>query len=121
MTQRNTRNAAWQAAQQWRAKAAESRPVGLGGSIRLFFTWLLFGAMMIVALVLGFFLLLIGWAMMPFMRHKMKKRMDAMRAEQATDIGGGAYREPRRPHDALEGSFDVKEEKEKTDRDPASR
>ncbi|GAA3907419.1 hypothetical protein GCM10022228_17120 [Halomonas cibimaris] len=110
MTQRSTRNAAWQAAQQWRARAAQSRPAGLGGSIKLFFTWLLFGALMIVALMLGLVLVLIGWAMMPFIRHRMKKRMEAMRAEQATDIGGGPYRESRRPHDALEGRFDVKDD-----------
>jgi len=108
---RDTRNAAWQAANQWRARATQTRPEGLLGTIKLFFTWLLFGALMIVAMVLGLFLLLVGWAMMPFVRHKMKKRMDAMRAQQATDIGGGnAYREPQRPQGALEGSYDVKED-----------
>lgn len=73
MSHRDTRNAAWQAANQWRAKATQTRPDSLAGTVKLFFTWLLFGAMMIVAMVLGLFLLLIGWAMMPFVRHKMKK------------------------------------------------
>jgi hypothetical protein len=55
--------------------------------------------------------LLIGWAMMPFMRHKMKKRMEQMRAQQAQDIGGGyASPQPRQSHqDALEGSYEVKD------------
>ncbi|MDN6298500.1 MAG: hypothetical protein L0J54_10850 [Halomonas sp.] len=111
MPHRNTRNAAWQAASQWRARATQTRPNGLAGTVKLFFTWLLFGAMMIVAMVLGLFLLLVGWAMMPFVRHRMKKRMDAMRAQQATDIGSGsADREPPRARDALEGSYEVKQD-----------
>lgn len=111
MPHRNTRNAAWQAASQWRARATEKRPTGLAGTIKLFFTWLFVGAMMIFAMVLGLFLVLIGWAMMPFMRRKMNKRMDAMRAQQATDIGSGsANHRPQRPRDALEGSYEIKED-----------
>tara|TARA_R110002012_G_scaffold29142_7_gene90356 strand:- start:3077 stop:3448 length:372 start_codon:yes stop_codon:yes gene_type:complete len=114
---RDQRNAAWQAANQWRARAAQTQPTGLAGSLKLLFTWLAFGALMIVGVVLGLFFLLIGWAMMPFMRHKMKKRMEQMRAQQAQDIGGG-YASPHasthsRPahQDALEGSYEVKEKR----------
>lgn len=119
---RDQRNAAWQAARQWRARAAQSRPTGVMGSVKLLLTWLAFGALMIVGMVLGLIFLLIGWAMMPFVRHKMKKRMEQMRAEQAQDIGGG-YASQRhassqnqashghRPHqDVLEGSYEVKDE-----------
>ncbi|WP_017429590.1 hypothetical protein [Vreelandella jeotgali] len=107
----NSRNAAWQAANRWRARAAQTRPDSLASSIKLFFTWLLFGAMMIIALVLGLVLLLIGWAMMPFLRHRMKKRMEAARAHQATDIGGGnARREPPGPHETLEGHYSIRDD-----------
>ena len=108
---REQRNAAWQAAHQWRERAAQTRPDGLMGTIKLFFTWLAFGALLIIGLVLGLMFLLVGWAMMPFVRHKMKKRMEAMRADQAQDIGGGhAYREPRKPQDVLEGHYEVKDQ-----------
>lgn len=118
---RDQRNAAWQAANQWRARATQTQPTGLMGSLKLLFTWLAFGALMIVAVVFGLFFLLIGWAMMPFMRHKMKKRMEQMRAQQAQDIGGGyashhashhdtAQRRPGH-QDALEGSYEVKDDR----------
>lgn len=109
---RDQRNAAWQAANQWRARATQAQPTGLLGSFKLLFTWLAFGALMIVGVVLGLFFLLIGWAMMPFVRHKMKKRMEQMRADQAQDIGGGYAGSPpqRNQHDALEGSYEVKED-----------
>lgn len=119
---RDQRNAAWQAANQWRARAAQTQPNGLAGSLKLLFTWLAFGALMIVGVVLGLFFLLIGWAMMPFVRHKMKKRMEQLRAQQAQDIGGGysqqGHASPqasphRRPdhQDALEGSYEVKNDR----------
>lgn len=109
---RDQRNAAWQAANQWRAKATQARPSGFLGSLKLLFTWLAFGILLIVGVVLGLFFLLIGWAMMPFLRHKMKKRMAQMRAEQAHDIGGGyaGARQPSHHHDALEGSYEVKDD-----------
>lgn len=115
---RDQRNAAWQAANQWRARATQTQPTGLTGSLKLLFTWLAFGALMIVGVVLGLFFLLIGWAMMPFMRHKMKKRMEQMRAQQAQDIGGGYYHGHASPNaspdhrpghqDVLEGSYEIK-------------
>lgn len=109
---RDQRNAAWQAAHQWRARAAQTQPSGLMGSLKLLFTWLAFGVLMVVGVVLGLVFLLIGWAMMPFVRHKMKKRMEQMRADQAQDIGGGyANTQPRSGYqDALEGSYEVKQD-----------
>lgn len=113
---RDQRNAAWQAANQWRARAAQTQPTGLAGSLKLLFTWLAFGALMIVGVVLGLFFLLIGWAMMPFVRHKMNKRMEQMRAQQAQDIGGGSASGSTSTHsrpghqDVLEGSYEVKDE-----------
>ena len=114
---REQRNAAWQAAHQWRVRAAQTQPNGLMGSLKLLLTWLAFGALMIVGVVLGLFFLLVGWAMMPFVRHKMKKRMEQMRADQAQDIGGGyASERPTGQQDALEGSYEVKEEPRRSSR-----
>lgn len=121
-------NAAWRAAQQWQQRARQTRPSGPLGGLKLLFTWLLFGAMMIVAMVLGLFFLLVGWAMMPFLRHRMKKRMEQMRADRAEDVGGSTHyretvyretsyresrRDPGRPREqqVLEGDYEVREER----------
>ncbi|MCE8022464.1 hypothetical protein HOP51_20470 [Halomonas sp. MCCC 1A11036] len=105
-------NAAWQAAQQWRSRM--NRPGGgpLGG-LKLMFTWLLFGLLLIVGTVLGLFLLLLGWALLPIMRYRMKKRMERMRAEQATDVGGSHRQEGRPSRDSalLEGDYEVKDDR----------
>ncbi|WP_346796283.1 hypothetical protein R5M92_12525 [Halomonas sp. Bachu 37] len=114
---RDPRNAAWQAAHQWRSRAGQARPDGLMGSVKLLFTWLAFGALMIVGVVLGLFFLLVGWAMMPFVRYKMKKRMEQMRARQAQDIGGGqgdhftSRQDFTSRQEVLEGSYEVREER----------
>lgn len=112
---RDQRNAAWQAAHQWRARATRTQPNGVMGSLKLLFTWLAFGALMIVGVVLGLFFLLVGWAMMPFVRHKMKKRMEQMRAQQAQDIGGNRSESysGSRHQDVLEGQYEIKSETEK--------
>ncbi|MDR9440281.1 MAG: hypothetical protein RI841_12450 [Halomonas sp.] len=114
-------NAAWRAAREWQSRARQTRSDGPLGSLKLLLTWLLFGAMMIVAMVLGLFFLLIGWAMMPFLRHRMKKRMEQMRADRAEDVDGSVhyretrYRESRdaggryREQQVLEGDYDVKD------------
>lgn len=107
------RNAAWQAAQQWRERAQQSRSRGKAGGLRLILTWLLFGALMIVGTLLGLFFLLIGWAMLPIIRYRMKKRMERMRAEQAQDVGGGfgtSRYDSGRQQDVLEGHYEVKDD-----------
>lgn len=118
-------NAAWRAAREWQARARQTRAGGPLGGLKLLLTWLLFGAMMIVAMVLGLFLLLIGWAMMPFLRHRMKKRMEQMRADRAEDVDGSVhyhetrYREGRdagghyREQQVLEGDYEVRDEARK--------
>ncbi|MCB8888107.1 hypothetical protein [Vreelandella malpeensis] len=111
---RDSRNAAWQAAHQWRARAANTQPTGLFGALKLMLVWLAFGALMIVGVVFGLIFLLVGWAMMPFMRHKMKKRMEQMRADRAQDIGGNVHEHAspaKGEHVTLEGSFEVKNER----------
>ncbi len=104
-------NPAWQAARQWQARARQTRPQGLLGTLKLLLIWLLFGVMMVVALVLGLVFLLLGWALMPLLRYRLKKRMEQMRADQAEDVGGD-YREPQGRHETLEGHYEVKSEQD---------
>ncbi|WP_163558470.1 hypothetical protein [Halomonas sp. NO4] len=118
------RNPAWQAAREWQQRARQSQSSGLLGSLKMLLAWLLFGALMIVALVLGLVFMLLGWALMPLLRHRLKKRMEQMRADQAQDVGGGFhyrethYRESRsaqgtqREQQVLEGNYEVKDEDE---------
>ncbi len=113
MTERNDRhdNAAWQAARQWQQRARQARPSSSMSGPKLVLTWLLFGAMMIVGTVLGLFFLLVGWLMLPLLRHRMKKRAEAFRAQHAQDIGGDYHshrpnQAPRR--DVLEGDYEIK-------------
>lgn len=108
-------NPAWRTAQQWRERAQQARPNGAMSGLRLFFTWMLFGALMIVGTVVGLFFLLIGWAMLPFLRYRMKKQMERMRAEHATDIGGEGevHQHTQRPgpdQQVLEGDYEVKKD-----------
>jgi hypothetical protein len=119
-------NPAWRAAQQWRERASQAKSGGLLDSLKMLLIWLLFGAMMIVAMVLGLFFMLLGWALMPLLRHRMKKRMESMRAEQAEDVGSGYhYRETRyrethggesREQRVLEGDYVVRDEDERKDK-----
>lgn len=108
-------NAAWQAARQWQERARQARPTQKASGFRLLLTWLAFGVMMIIGTVIGLFLLLVGWALMPFARRRMKKRMEQMRANNAQDIGSGSYSHSDRssPHqqgatEFLEGDYEVK-------------
>ncbi len=117
--QRNDRrdNAAWQAARQWQERARQARPSASMSGPKLILTWLMFGLMMIVGTVLGLFFLLVGWLMLPLLRHRMKKRAEAFRAQHARDIGGDFHGsrtdgQPesgnRRHQEVLEGDYEIK-------------
>lgn len=129
----------WRTAKQWRQRARHARAGGVLGGLQMLLAWLLFGILTIITMTLGLFFLLLGWAMLPLMRYRMKKRMERMRADQAADAGGSfhhsghhsghhggaSHRETgnheaggREPH-VLEGDFEVKERG--TARDSASR
>lgn len=108
-------NAAWQAARQWQERARQTRPTQKTSGFRLLLTWLAFGVMMIIGTIIGLFLLLIGWAMMPIVRHRMKKRMEQMRGDNAQDVGSGSttHTDRNSPHshgatEFLEGDYEVK-------------
>ncbi|MDY7114792.1 hypothetical protein RAN53_00385 [Halomonas sp. SSL-5] len=114
-------NPAWRAAQAWQQRARQSQGGGLLDSLKMLLAWLLFGTLMIVAMVFGLIFLVLGWALMPLLRHRLKKRMEQMRAEQAEDVDGGSfhYQESRyrETHTAggsyteqqvLEGDYEIK-------------
>ncbi|OLO04705.1 MULTISPECIES: hypothetical protein [Salinicola] len=110
-------NAAWRAAQQWRERVQQTRPSQRTSGLRLLFTWLLFGIMLIVGTFLGLFFLVIGWAMLPFVRHRMKKRAEQFRASQAQYAGGtadhdgahaGNTHSAGRSQRVLDGEYEVK-------------
>ncbi|QTF93356.1 hypothetical protein [Halomonas sp. BM-2019] len=127
------RNVAWRTAREWQQRARQTNAGGLLGSLKMLLAWLLFGAMMIVAMVLGLFFLLLGWALMPLLRYRLKKRMEKMRADRAEDVGGGFhyrethYRETRgaddchREQQVLEGDYEVKAEPRGQDEAPGGR
>ncbi|CAM3851513.1 hypothetical protein VRRI112168_03190 [Vreelandella rituensis] len=112
-------NAAWQAASQWRARTRRTRPNGIMDSLKLLLIWLVLGALMIVGVILGLFFLLVGWAMMPLVRYRLKKRLEQMRANQAEDITSEYetstyetstyYANRSGSQDVLEGSYEVKD------------
>jgi len=106
--QDRAQNAAWRAAQQWQERARQARPTSRMSGPKLILTWLFFGVMMVVGTLLGLIFLLVGWAMMPFVRHKMKKRMDNYRAQHAEQINPDGDHGDTRPHQVLEGDYQVR-------------
>ena len=109
----DTGNAAWRAAQQWRERVQQTRPSQGAGGLRLLFTWLLFGVMLIVGTLLGLFFLIVGWAMLPFLRHRMKKRAEQFRASRAQYAGGsadpdGGNHSAGRAQQVLDGEYEVR-------------
>ncbi|WP_227367483.1 hypothetical protein [Halomonas sp. M20] len=118
-------NAAWQAARQWQVRARQARPTqdangsrtsgSKGSGFKLILTWLMFGVMMVIGTLLGLFFLLIGWLMLPLVRHRMKKRMEQMRANQAHNVGSGTAQSqqgdqrPHREQQVLEGDYQIKQ------------
>lgn len=112
-------NAAWQAARAWQERARRARPDTSMSGPRLFFTWLMFGVLMLVGTVLGLFFLLVGWLMLPLVRHRMKKQAEAFRARQARNIGGAPDHDAHRPgrQDVLEGDYEVRDESSRQARD----
>ncbi|MCE3026543.1 hypothetical protein [Salinicola sp. DM10] len=108
-------NAAWRAAQQWRERVDRTRPSQGASGLRMLFTWLIFGIVLFVGTLLGLFFLLVGWAMLPFLRHRMKKRAEQVRASRAQYAGGSADHadpggEPRSQR-VLEGEYEVRSER----------
>lgn len=114
-------NAAWQAARAWQARAHRARPSASMSGPRLFFTWLMFGVLMLVGTVLGLFFLLVGWLMLPLVRHRMKKQAEAFRARHAQNIDGSGddphHADVRPEQHVLDGDYEVHDEASRQARD----
>lgn len=111
--QHNRRNAAWRAAQDWRQRAqSTSRWRGP----KLFLAWLVFGVLMVMGLIIALVFLLIGWIAMPFLRHRLRKRTDHMRAQAQAAADRAAGRTSRsgsrgdnRGGNVIEGDYSVED------------
>ncbi|OHV07689.1 hypothetical protein [Kushneria phosphatilytica] len=93
-------NAAWRMAEQLRANTRSS--TRNTGGFKLLVTWLAFGLLLIVGTVLALCFLLIGWAMMPLLRHRMKRQ-----AERFGQTHEGQYTTAEHDRQVLEGEYHV--------------
>ncbi|RKQ96891.1 hypothetical protein C7446_2752 [Kushneria sinocarnis] len=93
-------NAAWRMAEQLRTRARGS--TRNTGGFKLLVTWLAFGMLLIVGTVFALCFLLVGWAMMPLLRHRMKRQ-----AERFGQTHEGHYTTPEGDRRVLEGEYHV--------------
>jgi hypothetical protein len=106
-------SAAWQAAREWQARAQGTS--SSGGGFKLLLNCLMFGVVLLGGALVGLFLLILGWFMLPLARQRMKKRAERMRAQQAREVGPHFTYSPAPAssrHDAsdiLEGDYQPRE------------
>ncbi|MFC0268960.1 hypothetical protein [Kushneria aurantia] len=94
-------NAAWRMAEQMKSRArATERP----GTLKMLGAWMVFAFMLMMGTLLALFFVLLGWAMMPLIRHRMKKRAE----RQGQTFDGESARSGNHPHQVLEGEFEVR-------------
>lgn len=103
-------NAAWRAASRWQQRARQARPTRRMGSFKLALATLVGAVTLVLATMMALVLSLVGLALMPLVRHRMKKRMEAYRADHADDITPGATTRAPGQDDARvwEGQYEVK-------------
>lgn len=94
-------NAAWRMAEQMKARAQAGSARKPGG-LKLLGAWMVFGLLLMVGSVLALFFVLLGWAMMPLVRHRMKKQA---RRHGHTWQGETASRTAH--HQVLEGEYEI--------------
>ncbi|MBN8412589.1 hypothetical protein LCL99_14610 [Halomonas denitrificans] len=82
-------NAAWRAASQWQQRARQARTAQRPSGLRLVLVSLIGMVTLVFATLMALTLSLVGLALMPFVRHRMKKRMETYRADHADDITPG--------------------------------
>ncbi len=69
-------NAAWRMAEQMKARAQAAKPSRQPGALKMLGAWMIFGILLMLGSVLALFFILLGWAMMPLVRHRMKKHAE---------------------------------------------
>ncbi|QEM83307.1 hypothetical protein [Halomonas binhaiensis] len=104
-------NSAWRQAKRWQEKVRQStRPVRRPGILRMTLTWIACLFTLMVAGILGLIFSLIGLALIPLIRHRVKRRMENLRAEQAEDVTPGFSSRPSSSHSSQvwEGQYEIK-------------
>ncbi|WP_106476012.1 hypothetical protein [Phytohalomonas tamaricis] len=99
-------NAAWRMAEQWKQRMGQQRPSQGMSGFKMLGAWLLFGMLLLVGTLFALFFLVIGWALMPLLRYKMKKRAERFSHTyegQASSKHGSAHY-----HHVLEGEYEAK-------------
>ncbi|SPJ34047.1 hypothetical protein [Kushneria phyllosphaerae] len=95
-------NAAWRMAEEMKSRARTAQPSRQPGAFKMLGAWMVFGILLMLGSVLALFFILLGWAMMPLVRHRMKKQ--AGRQGQTwqghTSAAGG--------HATLEGEYEIR-------------
>lgn len=95
-------NAAWRMAEQMKARAGTA---GSTGGLKMLGAWMVFGFLLMVGTLLAFFFVLLGWAMMPFLRYRMKKHAER---HGRTWQGATAGTQQRSAPNVLDGEYEVR-------------
>lgn len=98
-------NAAWRMAEQMKARARNTGGARGAGGLKMLGAWMVFGFLLMVGTLLAFFFVLIGWAMMPFLRHRMKKHAER---HGHTWQGEATRPQQRSAQNVLDGEYEVR-------------
>lgn len=97
-------NAAWRMAEEMKARARAAQPSRQPGALKMLGAWMIFGILLMLGSVLALFFIVLGWAMMPLVRHRMKKHAERHgHTWQGQTAGAGA-------HATLEGEYEIRQE-----------
>ncbi|REC93938.1 hypothetical protein [Kushneria indalinina] len=95
-------NAAWRMAEEMKSRARAAQPSRQPGALKMLGAWMIFGILLMLGSVLALFFILLGWAMMPLVRHRMKKQ--ASQKGQTWQGQTGASDD----HATLEGEYEIR-------------
>ncbi|GHC27961.1 hypothetical protein GCM10010082_21500 [Kushneria pakistanensis] len=97
-------NAAWRMAEQMKARAQAAQSSRQPGALKMLGAWMIFGILLMLGSVLALFFILLGWAMMPLVRHRMKKQANRNGHTWQGQTG------PSHQHSTLEGEYEIRNE-----------
>ncbi|WP_438766028.1 hypothetical protein [Kushneria sp. TE3] len=100
-------NAAWRMAEEMKARARGAQPSRQPGALKMLGAWMIFGILLMLGSVLALFFILLGWAMMPLVRHRMKKQ-----AGQQGQTWQG-HTAASDGHATLEGEYEIRRDAQK--------
>lgn len=99
----------WQHVHRWQYRVGLQPHRGMGG-IRLFFTWLALGLLIVIGLTLGLVFMLLSWLLLPVLRHVLKRRFQHMQESGSAPANDPFTNMPRRhsrQQETLEGDYTV--------------